>query len=238
MKELEAFLAAGGTITVLPEVTPIIFKGSSARDELVRQLQLGDKSIEDLLPIFGDERTIINAYKAVQRKATIFKNGDWFSLVAPPNTNQVIERTYNEAKISHLIANFMLKNHIVLANNVHWTGYECDLLAITPSFKAIEFEIKTSRKDFLRDVSKDKWQKSLSVHKHYYVITENAYSSDLLDKRPCQKSGIVILKDDNRLETIVKAQIINPNHMKKQEFFNVMRLINNRHWRLIKEKSQ
>lgn len=236
MKELEAFLAAGGTITVLPEVTPVRFKGN-ARDELVRQLQMGDKSIEDLLPIFGDERTILNAYRAIQRKATVFKSGNWFSLVAPPNTHQIIEKTNNEAKIRYLIARFMLKNHIVLANNVHWTGYECDLLAITPSFKAIEFEIKSSRQDFLKDANKSKWLKPLSVYKHYYVITENAYSPDLLDKRPCQNSGIIVIKNNNRLETIIKAQTINPNPMKRREFFNVVRLINQRHWRSIKENT-
>lgn len=234
MDEIKAYLAAGGKITVLPEVTPKkIFTGSEARDELVRQLQLGDKSLEDLLPIFGDESTIDNAFRAVRRKAPIYRNGDYFSLVAMPasEVSEFGQRTYSEAKIIRLISSHLLKNHIVLANNINWSGYECDLLAISPRLRAIEFEIKTSRKDFLKDAKKAKWHSNLPVHKHYYVLTQSAYSADLLGCRPCDKSGILLVTDNGSLRNIKKAVAISQDHMKMKDFFNVVRLINQRHWR-------
>lgn len=94
--EIEAWLAKGNAITALPEVKPLVYHGN-AKHEMVRQLQHGDKSLDDLMAVLGDERTVMNAYKALRRQhANIFKVGDMFSLGCSPTTESVRIRTLSQ----------------------------------------------------------------------------------------------------------------------------------------------
>lgn len=232
--EIEAWLAKGNAITALPEVKPLVYHGN-AKHEMVRQLQHGDKSLDDLMSVLGDERTVMNAYKALRRQhANIFKVGEMFSLDAPPQ-QAVSEfghfRKYSERQIAKLVAGFYLNGkHLLVINNLKWSGYECDLLAVSPSMRPIEFEIKASRKDFFADAEKEKWKKPLDVWKHYYIMPQSIYSDDLLERRPSDKSGILLIDDDNRIKEAVKAQKIADSHISVATLLNITRLLSVRHW--------
>lgn len=49
------------------------------------------------------------------------------------------------------------KKCTVLVNNCSWTGYECDILAVTAKLRIIDVEIKISRSDLKADAKKGKW---------------------------------------------------------------------------------
>jgi hypothetical protein len=49
------------------------------------------------------------------------------------------------------------RKHLVVVPNCNWTGYECDLLAVTTDLRIIDVEVKISRADFKADAKKDKW---------------------------------------------------------------------------------
>ena len=232
--EIEAWLAKGNKITSMPEVKPLVYNGN-AKHEMVRQLQLGDKSMDELMSVLGDERTVINAYKALRRQhANIFKTGDMFSLEAPP---QAIasefghQRNYSERQIAKLVAGFYLNSkHLLVINNLKWSGYECDLFAVSPSMRPIEFEIKASRQDFFVDAKKEKWKKPLNVWKHYYIMPQNIYSDDLLERRPHKSSGILLIDDNNRIKEAIKAQTMADAHISVATLLNITRLLSVRHW--------
>lgn len=232
--EIESWLAKGNAITTLPEVKPLVYHGN-AKNEMVRQLQLGDKSLDDLMAVLGDKRTVMNAYKALRRQhAKIFKVGNMFSLDKPPQP-KVSEfghsHNYSERQIAKLIAGFYLNSkHLLVINNLKWSGYECDLFAVSPSMRPIEFEIKISRQDFFADARKEKWQKQLDVWKHYYIMPQSIYSDDLLERRASDKSGILLINDDNRIKEAVKAQKISDTHITATTLINIARLLSVRHW--------
>lgn len=232
--EIEAWLDQGNKIFSIPEVKPLVYHGN-AKHEMVRQLQLGDRSLDDLMAVLGDERTVLNAYKALRRQhVNIFKVGDMFSLDAPPQI-QVSEfghlRKYSERQIAKLVAGFYLNGkHLLVINNLKWSGYECDLLAVSPSMRPIEFEIKTSRQDFFADAAKEKWKKPLDIWKHYYIMPQSIYSDDLLERRACEKSGVLLIDDDNRIKEVVKAQKIANTHITAATLLNISRLLSVRHW--------
>lgn len=232
--EIEAWLAKGNKITSMPEVKPLVYNGN-AKHEMVRQLQLGDKSMDELMAVLGDERTVMNAYKALRRQhANIFKVGDMFSLDVPPQPKSLEFghlRNYSEQQISKLVAGFYLNSkHLLVINNLKWSGYECDLFAVSPSMRPIEFEIKASRQDFFADAEKEKWKKPLNVWKHYYIMPQNIYSEDLLERRPHKSSGILLIDDNNRIKEAIKAQTMADTHIKVAALLNITRLLSVRHW--------
>ena len=66
--------------------------------------------------------------------------------------------TWSEQSIAYAISTQLLdKRCIVLVPNCNWTGYECDVLGVTPKGQIIDVEVKTSRADLKADAKKDKW---------------------------------------------------------------------------------
>lgn len=50
---------------------------------------------------------------------------------------------WNERKIATLLATRFFNNkYLVVVPNCNWTGYECDLLAVTENLRIIDIEIK------------------------------------------------------------------------------------------------
>ncbi|MEI2416194.1 hypothetical protein V8Z80_08420 [Orrella sp. JC864] len=66
--------------------------------------------------------------------------------------------TWSEQSIARALATqFFNRKYLCVVPNCNWTGYECDLLAITENLRIIDVEIKISRSDLKADAKKDKW---------------------------------------------------------------------------------
>jgi len=56
--------------------------------------------------------------------------------------------TWSEHKIARAIAlQTLAKKCVVLVDNCNFTGYECDVLAVTQDLRIIDIEVKISRAD-------------------------------------------------------------------------------------------
>lgn len=202
MMTVDEYVANGGQITVLQADRPKIHTGS-ASVRLLRSLERGAKSIKELLAsAFNDEKELRNAIRKVREKGIAVSNRNGFVALDESEIPQIeVEVNYEQKKLTEsnmlsLIGKHFLKGkNLLVVNNVYFTGHECDLLCVNKSMKAIEFEIKISRRDFLADAKKAKWQKPPSAWKHYYIMPQSIYSDDMLELLPCQKSGILLIGD-------------------------------------------
>ncbi|MCI2809369.1 hypothetical protein [Eoetvoesiella caeni] len=67
---------------------------------------------------------------------------------------------WSEQSIGRALAQqFFNRKYLVVVPNCNWTGYECDILAVTENLRIIDVEIKISRSDLKADAKKDKWVK-------------------------------------------------------------------------------
>lgn len=65
---------------------------------------------------------------------------------------------WTEGIIARAIAvQTLARKCVVLVDNCNWTGYECDVLAVTTDLRIIDVEVKISRADLKADAKKDKW---------------------------------------------------------------------------------
>lgn len=139
---------------------------------------------------------------------------------------------WNEGVIAKAISTQVLaKKCVVLVNNCNWTGYECDVLAVTTDLRIIDVEIKISRADLKADAKKDKWwrryytgeyetvtskngwgsQRAIQakelrpwppkVWKHYYAMPADIWKPDLVEFLPSESSGIILLHEAPRRST-------------------------------------
>lgn len=122
---------------------------------------------------------------------------------------------WTEKNIAAHLARFTFNRKcLVVLPNCLWTGYECDLLAVTRDLRIIDVEVKISRADFRADAAKDKWFHSWNwredgpydetkrkarewprrVWKHYYCLPEAIWTPALLDSAP-PASGILLIRE-------------------------------------------
>ena len=65
---------------------------------------------------------------------------------------------WSEGSIARAIAlQTLARKCVVLVDRCNWTGYECDVLAVTTDLRIIDVEVKISRADLKADAKKDKW---------------------------------------------------------------------------------
>lgn len=127
---------------------------------------------------------------------------------------------WNERSIARAIAlQTLARKCLVLVDNCNWTGYECDVLAVTMDLRIIDVEIKISRSDLKADAKKDKWwhragwvqpavrgqsghyalEKNLTwprkVWKHYYAMPAEIWKPELTEYLPSPASGVLLLTD-------------------------------------------
>lgn len=125
---------------------------------------------------------------------------------------------WSETSIARALAlqTFNKKNLVVVPNCL-WTGYECDLLVVTPDLRIIDVEVKISRADLKADAKKDKWwhrgfgnwdstgcrwetplptahQWPPKIWKHYYAMPAEIWKPELLENINVN-SGILLLKE-------------------------------------------
>ena len=122
--------------------------------------------------------------------------------------------TWSEEKIATTLSRQIFQNKcLVVVPNCSWTGYECDLLAVTKDLRVIDVEVKISRSDYRADARKDKWfeqwagswrtpmhqraatprQWPAKVWKHYYAMPKAIWKPEMADWRPSKNSGVILL---------------------------------------------
>ncbi len=101
---------------------------------------------------------------------------------------------------------------VVLVPRCNWTGYECDVLAVTTDLRIIDVEVKISRSDFKADAKKEKWWHRLvgysthgperprlhppKVWKHYVAMPREVLNSDdLFAAMPSPASGLLLVRE-------------------------------------------
>lgn len=122
-----------------------------------------------------------------------------------------------------LVRQTFQRKYLAVVPNCNWTGYECDLLAVTESLRLVDVEIKISRADLKADAKKDKWWRQefagyedvetdyggyrrtkynaiarpwpVKVWKHYYAMPADIWKPELLDVLASSNSGVILLKE-------------------------------------------
>lgn len=105
---------------------------------------------------------------------------------------------WTEREVQHALAFDMFSTCLCIPNCI-WTGYECDLLVVTPKLKLIEVEVKLTKDDLRNDAKKAKWHKGytsceypLKIWKHFYAFPVDVWNVEWLTHvRPA--SGVLIV---------------------------------------------
>lgn len=165
---------------------------------------------------------------------------------------------WNEAMIARAIAlQTLARKCVVLVDNCNWTGYECDVLAVTTDLRIIDVEVKISRADLKADAKKDKWWHRQSrgwppreptpatprdwppkIWKHYYAMPADIWKPELLDCLPSSASGVLLLREQaypggapvivNCIRRATPAK--DAYRLKPDEVMDIARLANLRMW--------
>lgn len=164
---------------------------------------------------------------------------------------------WTEHTIARAIAlQTLARKCVVLVDNCNWTGYECDVLAVTTDLRIIDVEVKISRADLKADAKKDKWWMRLGwsglagppqlrphppkVWKHYYALPREIWKPELLDCLPSTASGVLLLDEagyprgvDQRMR-VVCVRRATPNRdatrLQPEQVMDIARLANLRMW--------
>jgi hypothetical protein len=142
---------------------------------------------------------------------------------------------WTEGIIARTVARQTLASKcVVLVDRCVWTGYECDVLAVTRELRIIDIEVKISRADLKADAKKDKWwhRRSFSnfhigtgrahgpeapairndwptrVWKHYYAMPAEIWKPELLDCLPSPKSGVILMREQRGGGAIAVAEVV------------------------------
>lgn len=161
---------------------------------------------------------------------------------------------WTESVIARAISRQTLaRKCVVLVDNCSWTGYECDVLAVTTDLRIIDVEVKISRADLKADAKKDKWwnrigwsshhgpdaprQHPRKVWKHYYAMPKAIWKPELLDCLPSPASGVLLLAEPQYPGGIVTVKCErratpakDAHRLKPEEVIDIARLANLRMW--------
>lgn len=240
MNAVTQWLEDGNIITELPEQPPQKYLTGSLKMHLIAQLQSGDKTHAELKAYFGNENEVRKAYQSANfGGCPVYKDNGVYSL--EPFEEKVIDisiddtpKSMTEKQIVEILGKWYFKNALVELNNYFWTGFECDILAISKSLRPIEIEIKVSQADFLKDRKKDKWDKKLPMWKHYYLMPENIYHNRMIAKLPHPECGILTLAEvDGKylVRTQKPAGVISDIKISIGTIIDIVRILNQRYWR-------
>lgn len=168
---------------------------------------------------------------------------------------------WNEHIIARAIAvQTLARKCVVLVDNCNWTGYECDVLAVTMDLRIIDVEVKISRADLKADAKKDKWWHRLGwsshhgapaprqyppkVWKHYYAMPQDIWKPELLDCLPSQASGVILMREQRNSGTPVVAEVVrratpakDAYRLQPAQVLDIARLANLRMWEAYKRSA-
>ena len=164
---------------------------------------------------------------------------------------------WSEYSVARAIAlQTLAKKCVVLVDNCNWTGYECDVLAVTTDLRIIDVEVKISRSDFKADAKKDKWWHRYGtpwgqreappathrpwppkVWKHYIAMPREVWDDSLFEFMPSPSSGLLLVSHQRNSTTPIVvdcARRSKPNkdacRLKPESVMDIARLANLRMW--------
>jgi hypothetical protein len=82
----------------------------------------------------------------------------------------------------------------VLCHNVSWGmfNHECDVLVLEKDNSFTEIEIKVSKADVKKDLTKGHGHNDKRIHKLYFAIPEELYRPDVIELIP-ERAGIMVV---------------------------------------------
>lgn len=113
--------------------------------------------------------------------------------------------------------------------------YECDLLLLRPTDYAVEFELKLTKSDLMKDFNKDHTHEHELIKEVYFVMPMNVVSTGV--RVVPENYGIIGVRRNEKLEPvmeIIRPTIENPKARKwtLEERLQLLRLLNMRYWNL------
>lgn len=152
----------------------------------------------------------------------------------------------------HVATQTLAKKCVVLVDRCKWTGYECDVLAVTADLRVIDVEVKISRADFKADAAKDKWWHRMTwgepgprqhrpwppkVWKHYVAMPADLWDHALFEFMPSQASGLLLVREQRSRVTPIAVHCerrAKPNtdaqKLSPAQAVDIARLANLRMW--------
>jgi len=113
-------------------------------------------------------------------------------VIVPAKPVSVTKTQLGEDSIGRELAlNFFTKKYVVMVPNCNWTGHECDILAVSPSLKIVDIEIKISRSDLKADAGKSKWWRHEHAGYGEVVETRNHHGTVVGSYRPTKWNKIL-----------------------------------------------
>lgn len=168
---------------------------------------------------------------------------------------------WNEGLIARAVAlQTLAKKCVVLVDRCNWTGYECDVLAVTNDLRIIDVEVKISRADLKADAKKDKWWHRLTyaeaqqrgvdmwsrgdarqhppkVWKHYYALPAEIWKPELADCLASECSGVLLVRERRNSTVPVVVECIrrampakDAYRLTPEQAVDIARLANLRMW--------
>jgi hypothetical protein len=149
----------------------------------------------------------------------------------------------------HISTQTLAKKCVVLVDRCNWTGYECDVLAVTTDLRVIDVEVKISRSDFKADAGKDKWWHRMTwcevgprqarrwppkVWKHYVAMPQELWMDSLFEFMPSPMSGLLLVREHHgRIEVNCRRRATpdrNADRISAAAAIDIARLANLRMW--------
>ena len=149
----------------------------------------------------------------------------------------------------HVATQTLAKKCVVLVDRCKWTGYECDVLAVTADLRVIDVEVKISRADFKADAAKDKWWHRMTwgepgprqhrpwppkVWKHYVAMPRDLWDDALFAFMPSPASGLLLVREHRGRVEVNCHRRATPNRdadrISAEQAVDIARLANLRMW--------
>ena len=158
----------------------------------------------------------------------------------------------------HVATQTLARKCVVLVDRCNWTGYECDILAVTQDLRIIDVEAKISRADFKADAGKDKWWHQLTwaapigprlhrqwpnkVWKHYIAMPLDLWRDSLMDFMPSPASGLLLLSERHGRIEVHCERRATPNRdaekLSPASVIDIARLANLRMWSAYEQRER
>lgn len=124
----------------------------------------------------------------------------------------------------------------LIVPNVSWGFgvHECDILVITKSGYATEFEIKISKSDLIKDAQKEHKHESKKICRLYFVVPKSLsekIGNDIELMIP-SSAGLIEVSEDGYLNFRIIAKDRNRYKLNIHEMYQVARLGTIRYWSL------
>lgn len=117
-----------------------------------------------------------------------------------------------EAKVQNELVRSVFPNHEIRLPNCGLFGWECDLVSVTKAGISHEFEIKTSRSDWLAELRSIKKHMTPKNHRAFILENSNTVESKFLLAEERGWRRVTISCDQTGRKTNKLIEIVPPNY--------------------------